>query len=75
MGSEMCIRDRIETVVVNLRAVIDELDRNFASAKSLILELARRLDETKQSEQTQICRKIKEMLNDKSTKVRSQGSG
>ena len=27
---------RIETVVVNLRAVIDALDRNFASAKSLI---------------------------------------
>ena len=56
---------QITTVVVDLRAVIDELDRNFASAKSLILELARHLDETKQSEQTQICRKIKEMLNDK----------
>jgi hypothetical protein len=56
---------RIETVVVNLRAVIDELDRNFASAKSLILELARLLDETKQCRQSQICRKIKEMLKDK----------
>ena len=66
---------RIKTVVIDLKAVIDALDRNVASAKSLILELARRLDETKQSEQTQICRKIKEMLNDKSTKVRSQGSG
>ena len=56
---------QIKTVVVDLRAVIDEIDRNFASAKSLILELARHLDETNQSEQTQICRKIKEMLNDK----------
>jgi len=57
--------DRIKTVVVDLRAVIDEIDRNFASAKSLILELARLLDETKQCRQSQICRKIKEMLKDK----------
>src|SRR4051794_34896886 len=41
------------------------LIKNFADAESLILELARHLDETKQSEQTQICRKIKEMLKDK----------
>ena len=57
--------DRIEAVVVNLRAVIDALDRNFASAKSLILELARLLDETKQCKQSQICTKIKEILADK----------
>ena len=56
---------QIKTVVVNLRAVIDELDRNFASAKSLILELARLLDETKECKQSQICTKIKEMLADK----------
>jgi hypothetical protein len=56
---------QIKTVVVNLRAVIDEIDRNFASAKSLILELARLLDETKQFRQSQICTKIKEMLKDK----------
>ena len=49
----------------NLKAVIDELDRNFASAKSLILKLARLLDETKQCKQSQICTKIKEMLADK----------
>ena len=42
-----------------------ELDRNFASAKSLILELARLLDETKECKQSQICAKIKEMLADK----------
>ena len=56
---------RIEAVDVNLRAVIDALDRNFASAKSLILKLARLLDETKECKQSQICRKIKEMLKDK----------
>ena len=56
---------QINIVVVNLRAVIDELDRNFTSAKSLILKLARLLDETKQGRQSQICRKIKEMLEDK----------
>jgi hypothetical protein len=38
--------DRIKTVVVDLKAVIDALDRNFTSAKSLILKLARLLDET-----------------------------
>ena len=42
-----------------------QLDRNFASAKSLILELARLLDETKECKQSQICAKIKEMLKDK----------
>ena len=56
---------RIKTVVVDIKAVIDELDRNFTSAKSLILELARLLDETKQCKQSQICTKIKEMLADK----------
>ena len=57
--------DRIKTVVVNLRAIIDALDRNFASAKSLILKLARLLDEAKQCKQSQICAKIKEMLAEK----------
>jgi hypothetical protein len=56
---------RIKTVLVDLKAVIDELDRNFTSAKSLILKLARLLDETKQGKQSQICAKIKEMLADK----------
>ena len=56
---------RIEAVVVDLKAVIDALDRNFTSAKSLILKLARLLDETKECKQSQICTKIKEMLADK----------
>ena len=57
--------NQVENIIAKLRDVIDERDKNFADAKSLILELARHLDETKQSEQTQICRKIKEMLKDK----------
>jgi hypothetical protein len=57
--------NQIENIIAKLRVVIDERDKNFADAKSLILDLARHLDETRQCEETQICRKIKEMLNDK----------
>ena len=57
--------NQVENIIAKLRVIIDELDKNFADAKNLILELARLLDETKQSEQIQICRKIKEMLKDK----------
>ena len=56
---------QIENIIAKLRVVIDERDKNFADAKSLILELARHLDETRQCEETQICRKIKEILNGK----------
>jgi hypothetical protein len=55
----------IEGIIADLRIVIDQLDMNFANAKRLILELARRFDETKRFEQSQICRKIKEILQDK----------
>jgi hypothetical protein len=55
----------IEGIIADLRIVIDQLDMNFANAKSLILELARRFDETKRCEQSQIFRKIKEILQDK----------
>ena len=37
--------NQIETIATKLRLVIDELGRNFTNAKSLILELARLLDE------------------------------
>jgi hypothetical protein len=57
--------NQIENIIAKLRVVIEERDKNFTDAKSLILELARHLDETRQCEETQICRKIKEMLNDK----------
>jgi hypothetical protein len=50
--------NQVENIIAKLRVVIDELDKNFANVKSLILELARHLDETRQSEQTQICRNL-----------------
>jgi hypothetical protein len=55
----------IEGIIADLRVVIDQLDMNFANAKNLILALATRLDETRRCEQSQICRKIKEILQDK----------
>jgi hypothetical protein len=58
--------NQVQNLVTKLKAVIDELAKNFANAKDLILELARLLDETKQcKERSQICRKIKEMLKEK----------
>jgi hypothetical protein len=38
---------------------------NKTSARDLIQELARRLDESMQCEQGQICKRIKEILKDK----------
>jgi hypothetical protein len=55
----------IEDIIAELRITIDQLDVHFAKAKKLILELARQLDETKQCKQSQICRKIKDILEDK----------
>jgi hypothetical protein len=52
-------------IIVRLEVIIDQLDIHFARAKNLILELARELDEAKQCKQSQICRKIKELLEDK----------
>jgi hypothetical protein len=58
--------NQVQNLVTKLKAVIDELAKNFANAKDLILELARVLDETKQcKKRSQICRKIKEMLKEK----------
>ena len=58
--------NQVQNLVTKLKAVIDELAKNFANAKDLVLELARVLDETKQcKERSQICRKIKEMLKEK----------
>jgi hypothetical protein len=55
----------LKGIIADLRTVIDQLHLNFANAKNLILELARRLDETKRYEQSEICRKIKKILEDK----------
>src|ERR1051325_2147483 len=65
--------NQIENIIAKLRVVIEEHDKNFADAKSLILELARHLDETRQCEGTQICRKIKQMLKDKINEGRITG--
>jgi hypothetical protein len=55
----------IEFIVTELRVIIDQLDIHFAKAKNLISELARELDGAKECKQSQICRKIKELLEDK----------
>jgi hypothetical protein len=55
----------INGIIVDLRQVIDQLSLNKTSARDLIQELARRLDESKQCEQGQICKRIKEILKDK----------
>src|SRR5919199_6010007 len=55
----------IDGIIADLRTSIDQLAVNFNSVKNLILELAKLFDETKICEQSQICRKIKEILQDK----------
>ncbi|MGB8937442.1 MAG: hypothetical protein WCC17_20310 [Candidatus Nitrosopolaris sp.] len=57
--------DNLGGVIASLRSVIDRIDSNFREAKDLILELARRLDEEHVLKQDQVCRKIKEILEDK----------
>ena len=54
-----------EDIIAELEALIDQINTNFASARGLILELARKLNETKQCELTQLCRRIKEILKNK----------
>lgn len=55
----------ITDIIVDLKLVVDQLGNNFAKAKDLIHELARRLDESKQFERDQVSSKIKEILKDK----------
>ena len=55
----------IDGIIADLRTAIDQLAIDFNTAKNLILELARRFDETKRFEQSQICRKIKGITQDK----------
>jgi hypothetical protein len=54
----------INGLIVDLRQIIDHYSTTFARAGDIILRLARRLDETKQCEQGQICKRIKEILKD-----------
>jgi hypothetical protein len=55
----------IEEIVSQIKYVIDQISTNFATARELVLELARRLNETKECELGQTCRKIKLILKDK----------
>lgn len=55
----------IDGIIADLKNSIDQLYINNNNAKNLILELARLIDETKRCKQSQICRRIKEILQDK----------
>jgi hypothetical protein len=55
----------IEEIVSQIKYVIDQICTNFATTRELVLELARRLNETKECEVDQTCRKIKLTLKDK----------
>jgi hypothetical protein len=55
----------INGIIVDLRQIIDHYSTTFSRAGDIILRLARRLDETKQCEQGQICKRIKEIMKDK----------
>lgn len=45
---------RIKSIISSLRVVIDQIDSDFKQAKELILEIARRLDEEKLCERSNI---------------------
>jgi len=48
--------DEVESIILELKEAIDQIDSNFRKAKDLILELARTLDESEQCERNQISR-------------------
>jgi hypothetical protein len=55
----------LDDIITTLRSLIDQIDSNFREAKDLILELARRLDEEAVCERGRVCRKIKNILEEK----------
>lgn len=55
----------IHGIIVDLRAVVDSLDDKFKKFQDIILELAKRLDEDKICERSQISQAIKKILQDK----------
>lgn len=55
----------IQDIIAELEAIIDQIDTKYVNARGLVLELARKLNETKQRELNQICRRIKWILKDK----------
>src|SRR6185437_4054194 len=55
----------IKGIVVDLRQVIDQIDKDVKKAKDLIVEIAHKLDEGRFCERGHISRRIKEMLQEK----------
>jgi hypothetical protein len=55
----------IIATIIEVKSVIDQYYTNFKNAKGLTLRLAKNLDKEELCEKNQICRKIKEILNDK----------
>ena len=48
----------IRGIITDLKLVINHISMNFTKASELIHRLARRLDESKQCERDQICKRI-----------------
>jgi hypothetical protein len=55
----------VKGIITELKLTIDQLSSNFESAKSLILKLARKMDEVGLCERNEICSTIKDLLKDK----------
>jgi hypothetical protein len=55
---------QIRGIIADLKSIVDHLNSDFADARDIILELARRLDEGHLCERNQICRRIKAILKD-----------
>lgn len=55
----------LSRVIIDLKSAIDRINDNFVQAKTLIQDLARRLDESTKCEKNEISSKIKELLADK----------
>lgn len=52
----------LDGIIADLRSLIDHINSNVVQAKTLIQELARRLDEAGKCEKNEISAKIKELL-------------
>ena len=51
----------IEGIITDLRQAVDQLNKDFVKAKDLILELARRLDESNQCKRDRVSKKIRDL--------------
>lgn len=55
----------VQGIVADLRSLIDRIDLNFKQARELVLEIAKRLDESRVCRRDEICRRLKDILEDK----------